>query len=68
MLTGFHGFHVIIGTIFIVVCFFRFINYHFKADHHIGLIAAIWYWHFVDVVWIFLYFFVYFLGYYNFFF
>lgn len=59
MLTGFHGFHVIIGTIFIAVCFFRFLNSHFTSTHHVGLESAIWYWHFVDVVWLFLYIFIY---------
>jgi cytochrome c oxidase subunit 3 len=67
MATGFHGFHVIIGSIFIIICMFRFINYHFSKEQHVGLEAAIWYWHFVDVVWLFLYISVYFLGYYNFF-
>jgi cytochrome c oxidase subunit 3 len=67
MATGFHGFHVIIGTIFIVVCMFRFINYHFTSTHHFGFEAAAWYWHFVDVVWLFLYINIYFLGYYNYF-
>jgi cytochrome c oxidase subunit 3 len=55
MATGFHGAHVIIGTIFLIVCLFRAANGHFKPDHHFGLEAAAWYWHFVDVVWIFLF-------------
>lgn len=56
MATGFHGFHVIIGTIFIFVCFLRFYNYHFaKGETHVGFESAVWYWHFVDVVWLFLY-------------
>ena len=55
MATGFHGFHVFVGTTFIAVCLFRQLFRHFTATHHFGLIAAIWYWHFVDVVWIFLY-------------
>jgi len=59
MLTGFHGFHVIIGTIFIIVCFIRYILRHFTPTNHFGFEAASWYWHFVDVVWIFLYFSVY---------
>jgi len=59
MLTGFHGFHVIIGTIFIVVCFVRYVLRHFTANNHFGFEAASWYWHFVDVVWIFLYFSIY---------
>ncbi len=52
--TGFHGFHVIIGTLFIIVCFIRHIKTHFSKKHHIGFEAAAWYWHFVDVVWLFL--------------
>ena len=55
MLTGFHGFHVIVGTIFLAVCFLRAQAGHFKADHHVGFEAAAWYWHFVDVVWLFLF-------------
>ncbi len=55
MATGFHGAHVIIGTIFLVVCLFRNMKGHFKPDHHFGLEAAAWYWHFVDVVWLFLF-------------
>jgi len=55
MATGFHGFHVIVGTIFLIVCYFRARNDHFKPDHHFGFEAAAWYWHFVDVVWLFLF-------------
>jgi cytochrome c oxidase subunit III len=55
MATGFHGFHVIVGTIFLIVCFFRAKAGHFKPDHHFGFEAAAWYWHFVDVVWLFLF-------------
>jgi len=62
MATGFHGFHVIIGTIFIIVCFFRFIAHHFTARFHFGFEAAAWYWHFVDVVWLFLFLCIYFWG------
>jgi len=62
MATGFHGFHVIVGTIFLIVCFFRARAGHFKPDHHFGFEAAAWYWHFVDVVWLFLFTFIYFLG------
>lgn len=43
MLTGFHGFHVLVGTIFLAVCFFRHLAYHFTSDHHLGLEMAIWY-------------------------
>ena len=55
MATGFHGFHVIVGTCFLVVCMFRAFKGHFKPDHHVGFEAAAWYWHFVDVVWLFLF-------------
>ena len=61
--TGFHGFHVIIGTIFLSVCYFRAKNGHFDAGNNmLGFEFAAWYWHFVDVVWIFLFIFVYVLG------
>lgn len=59
MLTGFHGVHVLVGTIFLAVCYFRLKKRHFTADHHIGFEAAAWYWHFVDVVWLFLFIFLY---------
>jgi len=62
MATGFHGFHVMVGTIFLAVCWLRTVKGHFKPDHHFGLEAAAWYWHFVDVVWLFLYTFVYWWG------
>jgi cytochrome c oxidase subunit 3 len=55
MATGFHGAHVIIGTIFLSVCLFRAMAGHFTAQQHFGLEAAAWYWHFVDVVWLFLF-------------
>jgi len=55
MATGFHGFHVIVGTIFLTVCYFRARAGHYKPDHHFGFEAAAWYWHFVDVVWLFLF-------------
>jgi len=58
-LTGLHGLHVIIGTIFISVCYIRFNYGHFTEQNHLGLEFAAWYWHFVDVVWLFLYIFVY---------
>jgi cytochrome c oxidase subunit 3 len=62
MATGFHGFHVIVGTIFLAVCLWRAIQGHFKPDHHFGFEAAAWYWHFVDVVWLFLFVCVYWWG------
>ena len=62
MATGFHGFHVIIGTTFLIVCFFRARAGHFKPDHHFGFEAAAWYWHFVDVVWLFLFTCIYLIG------
>lgn len=57
--TGLHGLHVIVGTIFILVGFIRLINYHLTEAHHQGFEAAILYWHFVDVVWLFLFIVVY---------
>jgi len=62
MATGFHGFHVIIGTCFLIVCLGRAIKGHFTPDHHFGFEAAAWYWHFVDVVWLFLFTCVYWWG------
>jgi len=62
MATGFHGFHVIVGTIFLIVCWFRAYRGDFKPDHHFGFEAAAWYWHFVDVVWLFLFICVYLFG------
>jgi cytochrome c oxidase subunit III len=55
MATGFHGFHVIVGTIFLFVCFLRARAGHFTPERHFGFEAAAWYWHFVDVVWLFLF-------------
>jgi cytochrome c oxidase subunit 3 len=55
MATGFHGFHVIVGTIFLAVCLIRAYLGHFTAKQHFGFEAAAWYWHFVDVVWLFLF-------------
>ncbi|RYJ03114.1 MAG: cytochrome c oxidase subunit 3 [Acetobacteraceae bacterium] len=60
--TGFHGFHVIVGTIFLFVCLMRTMKGHFSAQRHFGFEAAAWYWHFVDVVWLFLFICIYFLG------
>jgi cytochrome c oxidase subunit 3 len=59
MATGFHGAHVIIGTIFLAVCLLRAVRGDFTPKQHFGLEAAAWYWHFVDVVWLFLFTFVY---------
>jgi cytochrome c oxidase subunit 3 len=60
--TGFHGFHVIIGTTFLGICWLRAKAGGFTPTQHFGFEAAAWYWHFVDVVWLFLFFFVYVLG------
>nr|AVG72770.1 cytochrome c oxidase subunit III [Saturnia boisduvalii] len=62
MATGFHGLHVIIGTLFLLICLIRHISYHFSSSHHFGFEAAAWYWHFVDVVWLFLYISIYWWG------
>jgi len=55
MATGFHGFHVLVGTIFLIICLFRALNGHFSPKQHLGFEFAAWYWHFVDVVWLFLF-------------
>lgn len=60
--TGFHGFHVFIGTCFIAVCWIRYNLNHFTATHHVGFESAAWYWHFVDVVWLFLFISIYWWG------
>lgn len=60
--TGLHGLHVIVGTIFITVGFIRMVLYHLTSDHHLGFEAAILYWHFVDIVWLFLFVAVYWWG------
>ena len=60
--TGFHGLHVIIGTTFLLTCLYRHTNRHFSSTHHFGFEAAAWYWHFVDVVWLFLYITIYWWG------
>ena len=62
MATGFHGFHVLVGTIFLIVCFLRGKAGHFTPEHHFGFEAAAWYWHFVDVVWLFLFVCIYWWG------
>ncbi|MEM9105876.1 MAG: cytochrome c oxidase subunit 3 [Pseudomonadota bacterium] len=59
MATGFHGFHVLVGTIFLVVCLLRAATGDFTPKKHFGFEAAAWYWHFVDVVWLFLFFSIY---------
>nr|WLV90322.1 cytochrome c oxidase subunit III [Rhacodactylus sp. KGeiss-2023a] len=60
--TGFHGLHVIIGTSFLMICLIRQVQHHFTTNHHFGFEAAAWYWHFVDVVWLFLYISIYWWG------
>nr|ALO76904.1 cytochrome c oxidase subunit 3 [Trixagus sp. TRI01] len=60
--TGFHGLHVLIGTTLLTVMLTRLIKLHFSKTHHFGFEAAAWYWHFVDVVWLFLYLMVYWWG------
>ncbi|MGE0415263.1 MAG: cytochrome c oxidase subunit 3 [Acetobacteraceae bacterium] len=60
--TGFHGFHVIVGTLFLLVCWFRARANHFTPQRHFGFEAAAWYWHFVDVVWLFLFVCIYWYG------
>jgi cytochrome c oxidase subunit 3 len=62
MATGFHGFHVFVGTCFLAVCLFRLFLNHFSREHHFGFEAAAWYWHFVDVVWLFLFLSIYWWG------
>jgi cytochrome c oxidase subunit 3 len=60
--TGFHGFHVIVGTCFLAVCWFRARDNQFTPERHFGFEAAAWYWHFVDVVWLFLFVCIYWYG------
>jgi len=62
MATGFHGFHVLIGSIFLLVCFLRYSTKQLSQNHHFGFEAAAWYWHFVDVVWLFLFVSIYWWG------
>nr|YP_010034204.1 cytochrome c oxidase subunit III [Agelasta perplexa]QOW83743.1 cytochrome c oxidase subunit III [Agelasta perplexa] len=62
MATGFHGLHVIIGSTFLLVCLIRHYLNHLSSIHHFGFEAAAWYWHFVDVVWLFLYISIYWWG------
>ncbi|GLR11492.1 cytochrome c oxidase subunit 3 [Chitinimonas viridis] len=61
MMTGFHGMHVFIGALMLAVMYFRSVKGHFTAEHHFAFEAAAWYWHFVDVVWLILFVFVYWL-------
>lgn len=61
--TGFHGLHVLIGRTFLIVCLLRINSLHFSSIHHFGFEAAAWYWHFVDIVWLFLYISIYWWGY-----
>nr|ADK97559.1 cytochrome c oxidase subunit 3 [Epiperipatus biolleyi] len=60
--TGFHGLHVIIGSSFLLICLFRQFYWHFSKNHHFGFEASAWYWHFVDVVWLFLFITIYWWG------
>lgn len=62
MLTGFHGAHVLVGSLLIIVCLIRTLLGHFSITHHVGFECSAWYWHFVDGVWLFLYVFVYVWG------
>ena len=62
ILTGLHGMHVLVGTIFLIVCLWRASNLHFTLWKQVGFKSAVWYWHFVDVVWIFLYLVIYVWG------
>ncbi|MCW5950305.1 MAG: cytochrome c oxidase subunit 3 [Pyrinomonadaceae bacterium] len=62
LLTGFHGFHVLVGTIFLIVQYHRLILHHFSTGHHLGYLFSLWYWHFVDVIWLFVFTFVYWWG------
>jgi cytochrome c oxidase subunit 3 len=61
MMTGFHGLHVTLGTIMLIVIWLRVLRGHFTAEHHFAFEATAWYWHFVDIVWLGLFVFVYWL-------
>ena len=63
IITGFHGLHVLIGTLFLIVNLILIINMDYSFNHHFGFEAAAWYWHFVDVVWLFLFIIVYYWPY-----
>lgn len=60
--TGFHGLHVLVGSRFLTTCALRMGKFHFSSSHHFGFEAAAWYWHFVDVVWLFLFVVIYWWG------
>nr|YP_009164671.1 cytochrome c oxidase subunit III [Forpus passerinus]AJG35642.1 cytochrome c oxidase subunit III [Forpus passerinus] len=60
--TGFHGLHVMIGSSFLLICLLRLTKFHFTPNHHFGFEAAAWYWHFVDIIWLFLYLTIYWWG------
>nr|QNE85680.1 cytochrome c oxidase subunit III [Phaonia fuscata] len=62
MTTGFHGIHVLIGSSFLLICLLRHMNNHFSKNHHFGFEAAAWYWHFVDIIWLFLFISIYWWG------
>lgn len=62
MATGFHGFHVLVGTISLIICLIRLIYYQLTSQHHFGFESSAWYWHFVDVVWLFLFVSIYWWG------
>jgi len=62
LITGSHGFHVFVGTAFLVVCLGRLVSCHFTRQHHVGFEAASWYWHFVDAIWILVFVIVYWWG------
>nr|UUG47464.1 cytochrome c oxidase subunit III [Ips shangrila] len=62
MTTGLHGLHVLVGSSFLMICLLRMIKNHFSMTHHFGFEAAAWYWHFVDVIWLFLYISIYWWG------
>lgn len=61
--TGFHGFHVFVGSLFLIICLIRLNNYQFTNSHHFGFEAASWYWHFVDIIWLYLFICIYWWGY-----
>jgi len=62
LLTGLHGLHVFLGLLFLIFSYLRFLAFHFTSSRHLGLVFSIWYWHFVDVVWLFVFLIVYIWG------